>query len=301
MLQASNLTKSYNGKFVVDNVSLSVTPGEIVGLLGPNGAGKTTTVSMLYGLVIPDSGSVHLGGFDLYKQPVQARAVIGVVPQEDNLDPDFTTEENLTRFATYYGHSLAEGYKRGKELLEIVGLGEHSDKAIDELSGGMKRRLVLARALINKPQVIFLDEPTTGLDPDARQDFWRIVLELRSIGTAVLITTHYMEEAERLCGRVLLIQEGKILDEDSPSKLSEKYVGSEVIEVHGIAVPEIGKIGTNYGLSIRNYGGGQILVLPPENADQIVREIVQHEPTKLLRRKANLEDVFLTLTGQSLE
>jgi len=301
MLIAENLVKTYGTASVVKNLSLTVREGEIVGFLGPNGAGKTTTVGMLYGLVIPDSGSVTIGGIDLGTEPRRARRLIGVVPQEDNLDPDFSTEENLVRFATYYGMSIAEGERRAKVLLEQVSLSEHGKKRIDELSGGMKRRLILARALIHQPKLIFLDEPTTGLDPDARQDFWRVVLKLRAEGTAILLTTHYMEEAERLCSRVFLIQDGEILDENSPVTLIQKYVGDRVCEVDGIAKERIEELAKELNLWARPYSSGYMLPLPLDTKDKILARLNELGATTVNERRGNLEDVFLGLTGRSLK
>ncbi len=305
MLTAAGLTKSYRGVCVVDGVSIRLGSGEVLGLLGPNGAGKTTIVGMLYGIVFPDAGSVNLAGFDLADDPRNARSVIGVVTQEDNLDPDFNAEENLIRFATYHRMSLPQARLRASELLEMTELKEHRLKSIQELSGGMKRKLVLARALISNPKVVFLDEPTTGLDPDARQDFWRIVLTLRSQGAAVLLTTHYMEEAERLCDRVMLLQKGKVLDEASPIELVKKYAGEEVLEITGVDGRKLEALRVQYDLWLRTYSISQVLGLPPSSQpgkrDEVVRAVESLNPTRLVRRSSNLEDVFLTLTGEVLQ
>jgi lipooligosaccharide transport system ATP-binding protein len=231
LLIASNLCKQYYGEQVVRSLSLAINKGEIVGFLGPNGAGKTTTVGMLYGAVIPDAGEVLINGLNLLKQGSEARRMLGVVTQEDNLDPDFSVYENLLQFATYYGMNTSVAKERSLSLLESVRLKDDMNKNIDELSGGMKRKLVFARALLHDPLVVFLDEPTTGLDPEVRAEFWRIILELKNQGRGILLTTHYMEEAEKLCDRVILIRKGEIFDEGSPSFLLEKYQVKNLEEI----------------------------------------------------------------------
>jgi lipooligosaccharide transport system ATP-binding protein len=297
---AVDLHKSFAGVPVVKGISLELRPGEIVGFLGPNGAGKTTTVGMLYGIVIPDSGKVEIEGINLFQRPREARAYIGVVPQEDNLDPDINVEENLVRFATYFGLSIAEGRARAEELLALTGLGEHRKKRIDELSRGMRRRLVLARALLNRPKIVFLDEPTTGLDPDVRQEFWKLVLKLREQGTAVLLTTHYMEEAERLCSRVLLLQAGALLDEGSPGELVSRYVGKDLCEVIGLGERQIAELKERFDLWVRPYSVGHLVPLPEAGREEILMFLRSLSPESLTIRSGDLEDVFLGLTGSML-
>lgn len=305
MIQVNDLRKSYRGEFVVDSLSFSIAPGEILGLLGPNGAGKSTTVKMLYGLVSPDSGEIQINGMTVGTFPRAVRALIGVVPQEDNLDPDFSTRENLIRFATYYGFTILEANVRADELLRLVRLEEHAEKNVEQLSGGMKRKLVLARSLINKPKALFLDEPTTGLDPDARQEFWKLVQMLKSEGTAILLTTHYMEEAERLCDRVVLIQGGKSIETSTPKDLISKYIGAEVFEVSLVERESLNLISKKYNTWIRDYGLGSVLGVPSREHEQglsgeMFSDIEKLAPEKILRRPANLEDVFLSLTGEKL-
>lgn len=297
---ATELTKSYAGVPVVRGISLQVRPGEIVGFLGPNAAGKTTTVGMLYGIVIPDSGKVEIEGIDLFADPRGARRHIGVVPQEDNLDPDINTEENLVRFATYHGFSIAHGKVRADELLALTGLEQHRKKRTAELSGGMRRRLVLARALINHPKVVFLDEPTTGLDPDVRQEFWKLVIRLKEQGTAVLLTTHYMEEAERLCSRVLLLQEGRLLDQGTPEELILRYVGRDVCEVEGLPERQVVELQERFNLRVRPYSIGHLVPLPEGEREEILSFIRSFSPESLSLRSGDLEDVFLGLTGSRL-
>src|SRR4028118_1421489 len=221
-LKVYDLWKTYGSRQVVQGVNFTLHPGEILGLLGPNGAGKTTTVGMLYGAVVPSRGFVQLGQHQVQAQGRQVRASMGIVTQEDNLDPDFTVFENLAYFAHHYRIIGKAARNRAGELLAQVGLQEYASNRVDELSGGMKRRLVLARALINNPQVVFLDEPTTGLDPDARQDFWKLVSQLKQQGCGVLLTTYYMDEAQRLCDRLILLQQGKMIDQGTPEELIER-------------------------------------------------------------------------------
>ena len=301
ILNAYNLWKFYGHSPVVQGVQLSLNPGEILGLLGPNGAGKTTTVGMLYGAVTPSRGFVQLGSWQIPGQGREARAQMGIVTQEDNLDPDFTVFENLTHFAHHYRITGQAAKQRAGELLAQVNLQAVGNYQIDELSGGMKRRLVLARALINHPQIVFLDEPTTGLDPDARQDFWRLATQLKQTGCGVLLTTHYMDEAQRLCDRLLLMQQGKVIDEGGPTELIERVIGQEVVEIEAVGAEQVKAIASQFGVWRRAFGSGQLIALPTENPELLWEHIQSIHPPRLTRRRANLEDVFLRLTGSALE
>jgi lipooligosaccharide transport system ATP-binding protein len=300
-LIAYDLWKTYGQKQVVQGVNFTINPGEILGLLGPNGAGKTTTVGMLYGSVIPSRGFVQLGQFQVQTQGRVVRAAMGVVTQEDNLDPDFTVFENLVYFAHHYRIVGKEARQRAGELLAQVGLQDYAKNRVDELSGGMKRRLVLARALINHPQVVFLDEPTTGLDPDARQDFWKLVSQLKQNGCGVLLTTHYMDEAQRLCDRLILLQQGKMIDEGTPEELIERTVGREVVEIEGIPEQTLQQLATQAGTWYRPFGNSYLIGLPVDNPQPVWENLNATAPERLTRRHTNLEDVFLRLTGTSLE
>jgi len=300
-LSVYDLWKSYGDRTVVQGVNFTLNPGEILGLLGPNGAGKTTTVGMLYGAVIPSRGFVQLGENQIQAQGRQARSSMGIVTQEDNLDPDFTVFENLTFFAHHYRITGKAARKRAGELLAQVGLQDYANNRVDELSGGMKRRLVLARSLINYPQVVFLDEPTTGLDPDARQDFWRLVSELKQNGCGVLLTTHYMDEAQRLCDRLILLQHGKMIDQGSPDELIERTVGREVAEIEGIPEQTIQQLAHQAGTWYRPFGSSYLIGLPTDNPQSLWEQLSATTPERLTRRGTNLEDVFLRLTGTSLE
>ena len=300
-LTAYDLWKTYGQKQVVQGVNFTINPGEILGLLGPNGAGKTTTVGMLYGSVIPSRGFVQLGQYQVQSQGRQVRASMGIVTQEDNLDPDFTVFENLIYFAHHYGIIGKTARQLAGELLAQVGLQDYASNRVDELSGGMKRRLVLARALINNPQVVFLDEPTTGLDPDARQDFWKLVSQLKQAGCGVLLTTHYMDEAQRLCDRLILLQQGKMIDQGTPGELIERTVGREVVEIEGISEQILQQLATQYQTWYRPFGSSYLIGLPVDNPQPLWEQLNATRAKRLTRRHTNLEDVFLRLTGSSLE
>ncbi len=300
-LKVYDLWKTYGSRQVVQGINFTLNPGEILGLLGPNGAGKTTTVGMLYGAVVPSRGFVQLGQNQVLVSGRQARASMGIVTQEDNLDPDFTVFENLVHFAHHYRIIGKAARNLAGELLAQVGLQDYASNRIDELSGGMKRRLVLARAMINNPQVVFLDEPTTGLDPDARQDFWRVVTQLKQRGCGVLLTTHYMDEAQRLCDRLILLQDGKMIDQGTPDELIERTVGREVAEIEGIDEQTLQQLAYQVETWYRPFGSSYLIGLPVDNPQLLWEQLSATAPQRLTRRRTNLEDVFLRLTGASLE
>lgn len=302
-LVAHDLWKTYDERSVVQGVSFTLNPGEILGLLGPNGAGKTTTVGMLYGAVAPSRGFVQFGSTQVQRDGRSARTKMGIVTQEDNLDPDFSVLENLIHFAHHYRILGKDARQRAGELLAKVDLQDYAQRAIDELSGGMKRRLVLARALINRPQVVFLDEPTTGLDPDARQEFWKLVSDLKQQGCSVLLTTHYMDEAQRLCDRLLLLQQGQVIDQGTPIELIQRTVGHEVVEIEGAHEGKLQALIQQAGTWYRPFGSGYLVTLPtdPTALADLWEHLVDTQPQRLTRRLANLEDVFLHLTGKVLQ
>jgi lipooligosaccharide transport system ATP-binding protein len=300
-LTAYDLWKQYDDAAVVQGISFTLQPGEILGLLGPNGAGKTTTVGMLFGTVIPTKGFVKFGPWQLPAQGQMARSQMGIVTQEDNLDPDFTVFNNLTHFAHHFRITGKAARERAGELLALVNLEGKAQAQVDDLSGGMKRRLVLARALLNNPKIVFLDEPTTGLDPDARQDFWRLVLHLKAKGCGILLTTHYMDEAQRLCDRILLLQQGKVIDEGPPNDLVTRVIGHEVAEVEGVDDAILKDLAERYRTWHRAFGSGHLITLPDDPSDALWTAIEGYHPRRLVRRQANLEDVFLRLTGSVLE
>src|SRR5678816_2848320 len=237
---ARDLRKQYGSLEAVRGVSFEVARGEIVGFLGPNGAGKTTTVRMLSCFLPPTSGTASIHDVDVRQRPRDVKRLIGVCPQEDNLDPDFHALKNLLVYGRYFGLPGRVVRDRALELLAFVALSDKAHAPIMSLSGGMKRRLVLARALLNEPRVLILDEPTTGLDPQARHAIWTRIRNLRAHGTTILLTTHYMEEASQLCDRVIVMDEGKILLEGAPSELVEREVGRTVVEAWNFDEPFLG-------------------------------------------------------------
>ena len=231
LIKARGLTKRYNHLMAVDHIDFDVKTGECVGFLGPNGAGKTTTVRMIYCFLPVTEGELSVAGMDVKTQEREIKGLIGVSPQEDNLDPDFTVIKNLVVYARYFGIPKEEANKRATELLKFFSLEEKRDASIYELSGGMKRRLIIARALINQPRILLLDEPTTGLDPQGRHIVWDEIRTLRKQGVTIILTTHYMDEAEALCDRILVVDNGKIIQTGVPKEMIKQYAGEDVLEV----------------------------------------------------------------------
>jgi lipooligosaccharide transport system ATP-binding protein len=232
LIQARGLTKRYNrGTMAVDHIDFEVCKGECIGFLGPNGAGKTTTVRMIYCFLPISEGELTVAGLNVKTQDREIKKLIGISPQEDNLDPDFTVIKNLLVYARYFDIPKEQAKKRADELLKFFQLEDKRDASIDELSGGMKRRLIMARALINEPKILLLDEPTTGLDPQGRHIVWDEIRTLKKQGVTIILTTHYMEEAAAVCDRILIIDNGKIIENGAPAELVRKHVGEEVLEV----------------------------------------------------------------------
>ena len=299
IVAAGALTKRYAGKAVVDGVDLQLAPGEFCGLLGPNGAGKTTLLRMLTGNIPPSSGDLSVLGFPIPGRAKPMRRYIGVVPQEDNLDPDFTVVENLRVYASYFGLSRADADDRILRMLEFAGLATKAEAGIDNLSGGMRRRLSLIRALINDPRLLFLDEPTTGLDPQARHMLWQQLRALRNRGITMLLTTHYMHEAERLCDRVIIMDHGNILESNHPAALVRKYIEPQVIEVHG---PDIDAWHETVGaaLAMRSESVGETMFYYTDDEKPLIEALCARPELTFIHRPANLEDVFLRLTGREL-
>jgi len=299
VLAARGLRKSYGGEEVVAGVSFSIAPGECFGLLGPNGAGKTTTLRLCLGLVDPDGGSI-----ELMRQPVpgearRARMRVGVVPQLDNLDPDFTVGENLLVYGRYFGLPERTVRERIPQLLEFAGLAARAASRIQALSGGMKRRLTLARALINDPDLIFMDEPTTGLDPQARHLIWERLKQLLAQGKTIVLTTHFMEEAERLCARLAIMDRGRFITEGSPRELIARHIEPHVVEVHGDGVAvwagsEAGPLATRVETS------GDTVFCYATDPAPLLASLARRPELRYLHRPADLEDVFLKLTGREL-
>ena len=299
IIQATNLQKSYAGQRVVDGLNLSIRKGECFGLLGPNGAGKTTTLRMLLGLVAPDAGAITLLNLPVPQAAREARIRVGVVPQMDNLDPDFTVAENLLVYGRYFGMKDDEIEARIPALLEFASLASKRDAQVTTLSGGMKRRLTLARALVNDPDVIFLDEPTTGLDPQARHLIWQRLREITRQGKTLLLTTHFMDEAERLCHRLAVLDNGKLISQGTPRELIEQNIEPQVVEVFGETAEawahEFAPV-----FSQRFELSGETVFCYVRDAQPLVAHLQAQSSLRYLHRPANLEDVFLKLTGREM-
>ncbi len=297
VVDIQNLHKHFGAREVVRGLSLTVTGGRCFGVLGPNGAGKTTTLRVLLGQSPFSSGSVSVFGQAIAEGGRAIRARIGVVPQADNLDPDFTVAENLRIYAGYFGLPRSVVEPRLRELLAFVELSDRADHPIATLSGGMKRRLTIARALINDPELIILDEPTTGLDPQARHMIWGRLRELRAQGKTLMLTTHYMEEAERLCDELIIVDNGKRLDQGSPAELIRRHVEPEVIEIRGNTSLVRTLTG---GADCRLETVGDTLYCYTHDARERLKALQGEAGLSFLHRPANLEDVFLKLTGREL-
>jgi len=299
IVSAQGLTKRYGEQAVVDGIDLEVRAGECFGLLGPNGAGKTTTLRMLLGMTPQDGGQLTVLGHAIPAQARVMRQQLGVVAQQDNLDPDFTVEENLRTYASYFGIAGSEVESRLDRLLDFASLQHKRDARIEELSGGMKRRLAMARALVNEPQLVILDEPTTGLDPQARQLIWQRLRALLNHGRTLILTTHYMDEAQRLCDRLAIMDHGHILDMGSPAELIARHIESHVVEVHGCGLDQWLAEGDTAAV-VRSERVGETLFCYTEEEQTLVDSLCNHEGLMYLSRAANLEDVFLKLTGREL-
>jgi lipooligosaccharide transport system ATP-binding protein len=299
ILAAKGIRKSYAGQEVVAGIDLELMRGECYGLLGPNGAGKTTTLRMLLGLTIPDAGEITLLDHPVPQAAREGRIRVGVVPQIDNLDPDFTVRENLLVYGRYFGLSQAQVLERLPRLLEFAALEARADSKIQELSGGMKRRLVLARALVNDPELLFLDEPTTGLDPQARHQMWEKLRVLLRQGKTILLTTHFMDEAERLCDRLKIIDHGVTLAEGAPRELIAAHIEPEVVEVYGEGVESwFGQHGKT--LCDRAELHGETAFCYLRDAAPAVANLRAQGSLRFMHRRANLEDLFLKLTGREM-
>ena len=295
-LSVRALRKSYGALEVVSGVDLSVAPGECFGLLGPNGAGKTTTLKLCLGLIEPDGGEIELLGEPVPQRAREARVRVGVVPQFDNLDPDFTVEENLVVYGRYFGIARNEMQQRISALLDFAGLAGRGDSKIMTLSGGMKRRLTLARALVNDPQLVFMDEPTTGLDPQARHLIWERLRRLTQEGKTLVLTTHFMEEAERLCHRLAIMDRGRIIAEGSPRALIAEHIEPHVLEVHGPGYEAWMEHAKGFAPRVERVG--DTVYCYGEDIEPLLKSI--SGDLSYLHRPASLEDVFLKLTGRDL-
>lgn len=300
-LNVSGLRKRYGDNEVVAGLSFAVEPGTCFGLLGPNGAGKTTTLRLCLGLTAPDGGTITLAGRPIPAEAQQARAKVGVVPQFDNLDPDFTCAENLRVFGRYFGLKDAEVRARIPTLLDFASLASKADAKIATLSGGMKRRLTLARALVADPDIVFLDEPTTGLDPQARHLIWERLKQLKSAGKTLILTTHFMDEAERLCDRLIVIDHGRKIAEGSPRELIATHIEPQVIEVFDEAAGKLPAfVDAHRQHAERVEASGETAFFYCRDAQPLLAALATADGLRYLHRAANLEDVFIKLTGREL-
>ena len=299
LLSARNLRKKYGNTEVVRGLDLDIEAGECFGLIGPNGAGKTTTLKLLLGLIAPDDGSIEILGEPVPLRGREARLRIGVVPQMDNLDPDFSVRENLLVYGRYFGIADSVIQARIPALLEFAGLTSKEHARITTLSGGMKRRLTLARALVNDPELIVLDEPTTGLDPQARHVIWQGLRRLISQGKTILLTTHFMEEAERLCDRLVIIDHGTAIARGSPRDMIAAEIEPDVMEIYGERVADWG---AQHGAALceRFEITGETLFCYTRDCNRVLDQLRAQHTLRYLHRPSNLEDVFLKFTGREL-
>ncbi len=302
VISARNLTKAYGDLTAVDNISFDVPAGESFGLLGPNGAGKSTTMKMIGGVSQRTSGSLNIMGLDPESHGPEVRAHLGVVPQQDNLDEELRVRENLIVYGRYFGLPLSYLRPKADELLEFAQLTDKANSKVDALSGGMKRRLTIARSLINEPRILLLDEPTTGLDPQARHILWDRLFRLKESGVTLILTTHYMDEAEQLCDRLIVVDKGRIMAEGSPANLIREHSSREVLEL---------RFGSerNATIGVELQGIGERLETLPDrvliyahDGEAALEQVTSRglRPMTSLVRRSSLEDVFLRLTGRSL-
>ena len=302
VIRAENIAKKYGDFVAVDGISFEVQRGESFGLLGPNGAGESTTMKMIAAVSTRTSGNLEVLGMDPNTDGPAIRSQLGVVPQEDNLDQELRVRENLITYGRFFGMSHAAVAKRADELLEFAQLTDRAKSKVEPLSGGMKRRLTIARSLMNDPQMLLLDEPTTGLDPQARHILWDRLFRLKEQGTTLVLTTHYMDEAEQLSDRIVVVDKGAIMAEGSPAQLIRQYSSKEVLEVRYGSDKN-----ASVAKSIADVGERQEILpdrilIYSDNGERDLAEITKrgHHPTTSLVRRSSLEDVFLRLTGRSL-
>jgi lipooligosaccharide transport system ATP-binding protein len=302
VITASSLTKKYKEFAAVDGISFEVAPGESFGLLGPNGAGKSTTMRMVGAVSTRTSGDLSILGLDPDEHGPEIRSQLGVVPQADNLDQELRVRDNLIVYGRYFGIPRSVVAKRADELLEFAQLADRAKAKVDDLSGGMKRRLTIARALVNEPKILLLDEPTTGLDPQARHILWDRLFRLKEQGTTLVLTTHYMDEAEQLCDRLVVVDKGTIMAEGSPAELIRVHSSREVLEV---------RFGSDRNAAVAEQLAGigdRVEVLPDRiliysaDGEGVLAHLQRQglEPITSLVRRSSLEDVFLRLTGRTL-
>jgi len=299
LFEVEHLVKRYGDSEVVRDLSFAIAPGECLGVIGPNGAGKTTTIRMCLGLTAPDAGGIQAFGLQMPQDALAIKAQLGVVTQMDTLDPDFTCAENLLVYGRYFGMKDIHIKARIPELLEFASLTSKANAKPGELSGGMKRRLSLARALVNDPRLLLLDEPTTGLDPQARHLMWERLQWLLQKGKSILLTTHFMDEAERLCSRLLVLDHGQKIAEGKPRDLIAEHLEPDVVEVFGLGALQLVD-GPLRGLASRVEVSGETVFFYTRDARSLLQGLQAHPQLRTLHRPANLEDLFLKLTGRQI-
>ncbi len=299
LFSAQGLVKRYGNSTVVNDLSFDIAPGECLGVIGPNGAGKTTTIRMCLGLTAPDAGSITAFDMPMPKEALAIKALMGVVSQNDTLDPDFSCAENLLVYGRYFGMKTADIRARVPQLLEFASLTSKAGSKPGELSGGMKRRLSLARALVNDPKLLLLDEPTTGLDPQARHLMWERLQMLLQQGKSILLTTHFMDEAERLCSRLLVLDHGKKIAEGKPRDLIAQHLEPDVVEVYGTGALAL-QDSPLAKLAARVEVSGETLFFYTQDAKPLLEALQAYPQLRTLHRPANLEDLFLKLTGRQI-
>jgi lipooligosaccharide transport system ATP-binding protein len=303
LVEARGLTKRFADRTAVDGIDFQVAKGEAFGFLGPNGAGKSSTMRMIGCVSPPSEGSLTVFGQDVRKRGSDIRARLGVVPQEDNLDTELTVWDNLVIYGRYFGLPLPVIRERAATLLEFMQLSDRRDARVDPLSGGMKRRLTIARALVNSPELLLLDEPTTGLDPQARHMLWERLYQLRRDGVSLVLTTHYMDEAEQLCDRLVIMDGGRIVAEGSPSELIATHAAREVVELRFATDADRTRGHQLLAAMGRVELAGERLLVYTDDGDGVHKAVdaAGIEPASVLTRRGSLEDVFLIITGRSLD
>jgi len=301
IISARGLYKRYKDLIAVDHIDFDIWEGETFGFLGPNGAGKTTTMKMLYCFILPDGGTLAVGDFDVVKNPRQVKAILGVVHQEDSLDPDLSVKENLNTYARYFDIPKNISSPRADQLIEMMSLTEKRDTIIEELSGGMKRRLMIIRGLINNPRILILDEPTTGLDPQARHLVWQKLRALKKSGITIILTTHYMEEAAQLCDRLVMMHNSKINASGTPESLIAQYASQEVVEIRDPEEQLAVKLESLLNVSDTFERTDDTIYIYARDSSDVMNRLQNYSHGGLLKRRANLEDVFLKLAGRNLK
>jgi len=297
VVSAEALRKQFGDREVIRDVDFDIPAGICFGILGPNGAGKTTLIRMLLGMSPVSAGNYRLFGRPVHDRGLHAR--VGVVPQMDNLDPDFTVQENLTVFASFFGIAATDVVSRLDDLLDFAALSGRENDTVASLSGGMRRRLMVARALINEPELVILDEPTTGLDPQARHLIWQRLRSLKRRGKTLILTTHYMEEAQELCDEIMVLDQGRVLDRGSPDELIARHVEPEVVALRGL-VSGMDVHALCEGLDVRLEHVGDTWFCYMQDARPLLARCADAAELSFIHRPASLEDVFLTLTGREL-